>query len=145
MKRLLVALALAGSLGLAGCAGTSFGTFVKVATTTVTNPVGTVDIYRVKNVYAATLQIAVKYRDYCWGRSYAALMADKVAKPVCQNRRQVVRKLQAADQKAYAAIVTADRFARNNPTLNASSAVSAAWKAVTDFQSLTVRTASLSR
>jgi hypothetical protein len=46
----------------------------------------------------------------------------------------VVRVAQAAQLKAGSAIRSADAFVRNNPTLNASNAVGAAWQAVTDFQ-----------
>lgn len=134
MTKLLASLAIVASIALASC-GPVRDKFDKL-TQTVTNPVGTVDIYRAKNVHAAALELANKYRSYCWSKPYAQLMADPLAKPTCQNRRQVVRALQAADAKASAAIKTADRFVRENPTLNATSAITAAWKAVQDFQAL---------
>jgi hypothetical protein len=134
MKRILLIPILA--LALAGCAQLSqVSSFISTATTTITNPITPVDIYRVKNVYAATLQLAVDYRKYCWDRPYAVLIADPIAKPVCQNRRVVVRIGQAAQLKAGSAIRSADDFVTNNPTLSAATVVSAAWKAVTDFQS----------
>lgn len=139
MKKALIVVALALTLG--GCAGSGVEKFVSAVTTTIKNPVGTVDLYRAKNVYASALEIAVKYRDYCWSKPYAALMADPIARPICQRRRPIVRSLQAADTKAYAAIRSAENFVRNNPTINATSAIGAAWAAVTDFQSLAASTA----
>lgn len=132
MKRLLVIIAVALSLG--GCAGTPAGDALRVLTTTITNPLGQVDIYRVKNTYAAALQVVVSYREYCWARPYAVLMADPTARPICEHRRQVVRTAQATRLKARAAITVAENFIANNPTLNAATAVQAAWTAVTDFQ-----------
>lgn len=132
MKRLLVVCAIALSLG--GCAGTKLGTAVQIATTTITNPVDSVDIYRVKNAYAAALSLAVQYRQYCWSKPYLTLMADPIAKPVCQNRRAAVRSAQVASRNARGAIAAAENFVANNPTLNASVVVNAALQAVTDFQ-----------
>ncbi len=133
MKRILLVSILA--LALAGCAQLSqIGGFISTATTTITNPITSVDIYRVKNVYAATLQLVVDYRKYCWDRPYAILIADPIAKPVCQNRRAVIRTAQAAQLKAGSAVRSADNFVTNNPTLSAATVVSAAWAAVTDFQ-----------
>lgn len=135
MKRILLLPIVLLSLTLAGCgAGTNLGDILTAATSTVVNPVNTVEIYRAKNVYAASLQIMVKYREYCWSKPYAALMADAVAKPTCQNRRPAVRAMQAAQLNASKAIAAAEDFARNYPTLNAATAVSAMWTAVTAFQ-----------
>lgn len=103
-------------------------------TQTITNPFGPVDIYRVKNVYAATLELVKDYRQYCWAKPYAALMADPVAAPLCKNRRPIVRAAQAARVKAKSAIVVADNFIRNNPSGNAISYVTAAWSAVNEFK-----------
>lgn len=137
MRKSTLILLLLSSLAVGGCA-----TLDKVATavtTTITNPVDNVDLYRVKNVYAASLTVANGYRSYCYAREYAVLMADPVAKPLCRSRRSVVRAMQAADRKAFAAIKTADTFIANNPTLNATSVLGAAWTAVTQFQSLTAQ------
>jgi hypothetical protein len=138
-KRLLLIPLLLAGLALGGCLQT-FGEVTRAVTTTIANPVGGKNIYQAKLVYASALEIAVKYREYCYSRPYASLMADPVAKPICQNRRPNVRALQSARWKASAAIRTADNFVRNNPTLNATSAIGAAWAAVTDFQSLAART-----
>lgn len=139
MKRLLLPMLLALSLG--GCVTTTLDPNApsvfsggQSVTARIPNPVGAVDIYRIKAVYASANRVVVGYRQYCWERSYKALMADPVARPICQNRRANVRAAQAARAKAARAIIAADQFIRNNPTLSAISAVSAAWAAVTTFQ-----------
>ena len=91
-------------------------------------------MYRVKNVYAASLQLAVGYRAACWSKPYAVILTDPVMRPVCQNRRAVVRTTQAAKAKARIAVRAADDFMLNNPTVNAGTFVTAAWAAVTNFQ-----------
>lgn len=137
MKRFLTAAIVAVSLAVAGCA--QIGDVARIATTTITNPVSQTDIYRAKNAYAAALQLVVDYREYCWARPYAALMADPVAGPLCKNRRAVVQAAQVARPKAASAIRSAENFVRDNPTVNASSAISAMWAAVTDFQNAVPR------
>lgn len=138
MKRLLIIPVLLSGLLLGGCLQTvSDG--IKAVTTTIANPIGSTNIYQAKLVYASALEIAVKYRDYCWSKPYAVLMADPVSRPICQRRRPIVRSLQAADIKANAALTSAENFVRNNPTINATSAIQAAWTAVTDFQNLATR------
>jgi len=132
MRKVIIALTLA--LSLAGCA-TPAGDLFKVITTTIENPLTTVDIYRVENTYAAALTLADQYRTYCYERPYAVLMTDPVGRPLCERRRRNVRLIQSARLKAGAAVVAARNFIAGNPTLNAASVVSAAWKAVTDFQS----------
>lgn len=137
MRYFRFAVALMLVIALGGCAtpfGQKAGGIISAITTTVNNPVGSVDIYRVDNAYAAALQLAADYRGYCWSKPYAALMADPVLQPICGKRRAVVRAFQKAQVNAKAAIVSAKNFVANNPTLNAASAVSAAWQAVTDFQ-----------
>lgn len=134
MRRTLLLPLLLLALGFAGCA--SVGNVVSAVTTTITNPVNEVDIYRAKNVYAGTLELAVEWRTYCWSKPYAALMADPIAAPICQDRRATVRKVQAARPKVAAAIRTAENFVRDNPTVNAGSAVLAMWTAVNDFKSM---------
>lgn len=134
MKRFLIFPALLLSLALAGCAGTPAGNLLSAATTTITNPVTATDIYRLKQTYAATLQVAVDYRAHCYAKPYAALIADPVDKVLCQNRRAVVRAIQSAQLKAHSAVQSAQDFAVNNPTLDAATAITAAWDAVTAFQ-----------
>jgi hypothetical protein len=139
MKRLLIVFAVALSLG--GCAGTPFGDALRVATSTYNNPVRAVNIYQVKEGYAAVLEVANGWREYCYASPYALLMKDPIAGPVCRNRRSILRAIQSADTKAFAAITRAETFIRANPTINAVSVVSEAWAAVKDFQSVASKTA----
>ena len=137
MRKIIIA-ALA-ALTLAGCAQLQtlegkLGDAYRVLTTTVDNPLGERDIYRVENAYAAALELAVEYRRYCWSKPYAVLMVDPVARPICEKRRAVVRVFQKARRNAGAAIIAAKNFIRDNPTINAAGMVGAAWQAVTDFQ-----------
>ena len=121
------------ALSLAGCA-TPFGTYTRALTTTINNPVTEVDIYRVKSTYAAAGELVVEWRRYCWSAPYAALMKDPVARSVCSSRRGRLRIIQSADNRAFAALSAAERFVAENPSLNAVSAISAAWRAVVTFQ-----------
>lgn len=141
MKRLLVVLAFVLPLAVGGCAGTPFGDALRVATSTYTNPVGAVNIYQVKEGYAAVLEVANGYREFCYAKPYAVLMKDPIAAPVCKNRRSIVLAIQSADNKAYDAITRAEAFIKANPTINASIVVNEAWAAVKDFQSAANTTA----
>ncbi len=130
-----LAAAIAVGLLLASCAPLAkVGDAISIVTTSITNPISGTDIYRVKNVYAAALQLAIEYRNYCWSKPYAALVADPIARPICENRRAVVRAIQSARPRAASAIQVADKFIRENPSGNAVSYVSAAWAAVQDFR-----------
>lgn len=135
MKRFLLLPTLLLALAVSAC-GTSgmVGDVLAIATSTVTNPVNAVEIYRVKNLYAASLELMAKYREYCWSKPYAQLMGDPVAKPTCAHRRAAVGVMQTAERDAHKAIAAAEDFARNYPTLNATTAISAAWTAVTKFK-----------
>lgn len=134
MKQKIFAVVLL-AITLSACGtGSTLDTAFSVITKTITNPITSTDIYRVKNTYAAANQLVVDYRTYCWSQPYAVLMADPVAKPICQNRRPVVRAAQSYRAKASFSIGQADTFIRNNPTLNAATVVNAAWAAVTAYQ-----------
>lgn len=139
MRRFLLLPVMLIALAVGGCAGTTVGDLFSAATSTITNPVSSVDIYRVKNVYAATLQLVVDYRKYCWSAPYVDLMSSPISRPICKDRRAVVRVAKAAQLKAGSAIRSADNFVRSNPTLNAAGVVAAAWRAVTDFQNAVPR------
>ncbi len=127
-----IALACALAVGVAGC-GTLQNLSDKAAGvyTAVTSPR---TIYDVKNAYAAADTLVINYRKYCWSQSYAAILADPIAKSVCQNRHSVVRAAQAARRQASSAIAKAQTFIAQNPTLNASAVISAAWDAVAAFK-----------
>jgi hypothetical protein len=141
MRRIILALTL--SLSLAGCglAERVLNLPAGVLATSISNPVAPVNIYQAKTVYAATLELANGYRDYCYSKPFAALMADPVSKQVCKSRRAIVRTMAAADDKAAAAIQTAENFVRNNPTLDATSVIRAAIAAVAEFQNIATATA----
>jgi ElaB/YqjD/DUF883 family membrane-anchored ribosome-binding protein len=55
-------------------------------------------------------------------------------RPVCKDRRSVVRNIQKYQPVAGAAVRKADQFVRDNPTVSAASAIGLAWDAVTNFQ-----------
>lgn len=136
MRRFLMVstLVLAMPMLVACESGNRLGDLITAATSTIANPVDTVDIYRVKNAYAAALQASVDWRAYCYARPYAVLMQDSFAKPVCQNRRSTVRMIQLAKAKAHSAVADAQDFVAQHSTLNASVVITAAWRAVTNFQ-----------
>lgn len=130
---LLVALSLSACAGLPGPSG-GIGGVIRAVTTPIANPVDSVDIYRLKNTYAAALTLAVKYREYCWSKPYGQLMRDAAAKAVCQHRRQVVRTIQKYRPPAGMAVQRAETFVLQNPTLSATSVIASAWDAVTAFR-----------
>lgn len=137
MKRLFLVLTLA--LGLSGCitldsSGVSVLRGGSSLTASIANPATPVTIFQVKSVYAAALDLANGYRDYCYARPYKALMADPVSAAVCKSRRSIVAKLQVADDNAADAIANADTFIKANPTLSAVTVIRAAYAAVTNFQ-----------
>lgn len=137
MRNLRIAVALMLVITLGGCATFppgGIGDVVRAVTTTINNPVGDTNLNQVKNGYAVALQLTIDYRKYCWQAPYVTLMADPVAGPVCKNRRAVVRAAQNAKARAKAAIVAAQNFIADNPTLNAATAIGAAMKAVTDYR-----------
>ena len=134
MTRFLIAPALAITLVLGGCAGTKVGDLISAATTTIVNPIDSVDIYRVKNTQAVTLELAVQWRRTCWSDSYANLMKNPATKLLCQSRRPTLRAMQGAYAKADLAITQAELFIRNNPTLNAATVLQAAWNAVSAYR-----------
>ena len=106
------------------------------STGSVQNPITSVDMYRVKLAYAASLQLADDYRTYCWTKTYRQILADPVMKPVCQNRRTVVRGIQKYQPIAGTAVRKADDFVAKNPVIDASSVIQLAWTAVTNFQNI---------
>ena len=133
--RIKVAAALVAVSVLAGgCAGTPAGDALRVATATVANPVDANDIYAAENAYAVALELAVEYRRYCWARPYKVLMADPIARPVCERRREVVRLIQRYRPAAGTALAEAKAFVAQNPTLSAAGVIGAAWTAIRQFQ-----------
>ncbi len=140
MRRILLAPVLALTLAFGGCA--QLKDALNIATTTIVNPIDSVDIYRAKNVYAATLQAAVDWRALCWSKPYSFIVgdaakgipADPVLKPLCQRRIPWLNAIKTAKNNASAAVHDATLFVEMNPTLDASIIVKAAWDAVTKFR-----------
>jgi hypothetical protein len=132
MKRFLILCAVAISLG--GCAGTPAGDALRVATSTVTNPVQPVNIYQVKTVYSAVLEVADRYRvtagasrsPRSWPTQSPSRFASIAAASCARSTMPTTR--------AHDAITRAEVFVRNNPTINAASVVREAWAAVLEFQ-----------
>lgn len=135
MKRIRLATALvAGSLILGGCAGTPLGDIISLANAQIANPISATNVYQVKNGYAAALQIAADWRQYCFSMKYKVLMADPIARPVCSSRRSVVRSLKAYGPMAGQAVRDAETFVVQHPTLDASAVISVAMQAVARFR-----------
>lgn len=134
LHRFLAVAMVCTALAACGTTGTDLNALLKVVTTPIANPVSATNIYQLKNGYAATLQLAVDWRAYCYSKPYATIVADPIMNPVCVSRRAVVRKIQLAKAKAHSAIVDASDFVQQNPTLDASSVVNAAWSAMTNFE-----------
>jgi len=109
MKKIILAVVL--SLSLTACAS-------------IKNPFDKPTLAAVESGYGAALSLAVGYRDAC---------AKRQIPPSC---RPIVAELQFYGRKAQAAVVSARNFARNNPTLDITSALLAAKAAVDDFKAV---------
>lgn len=121
---------------LSGCAGTRLGDFIQFASASMVNPVSATNIYQAKNGYAVALTLANEYRAYCWSAPYKVLMADPVARPACSRRRAVVRAIRNYGPKAGSALVQAEAFVNDHPTLDASLMIRAAIDAVAKFRAV---------
>lgn len=133
MKKLLVLpLLLSLALALPGCA------VVEKATQTFTNPVGPVQMYQVKNVYAAGEELALEYKSKCFGadgkKTVAEIRSDAALVVICNHRVSRWNAIRAAENKAYVAVKVADKYIADNPSGNAVTYITAAWKAVNDFK-----------
>lgn len=119
-------------LSLAGCATLPDGKRVFLPTASVQNPVTPQNLADIKATYALAQTGAVAYIDrYRQGHRCTKTALESLGN-VC-SRRSVVVKLQNADSKATMALGTATAFIRDNPTLDASSLISAAQIAVAAF------------
>lgn len=117
MKKLLISVGLVATLLLSGCLSTSQKQAV------VTDQVSAV--YAVDGAYAGALAV---------GNSYAKLPFCAAGTTVsitniCADRATVI-KLDALNAKAFAAVQTAKDLVKNNPVVDITSALSAAWVAV---------------
>lgn len=133
MRRLMAAAGLAVALLVSGCASTG----------SIQNPITNNDVYRLKLAYDTTLKLANAYRTECFKRTYAQIMADPIWKPVCQNRRDVVRAIQRYQPPAGTAVRKVAQFAKDNPTVSLISLLGPAWDAVTAFQNAVPRLPSI--
>lgn len=113
MRKIILLAVLALSLG--GCA--LFESF--------RNPIQRNQLAEIESGYGLALTAAVGYRDLC----------DKkiIKRATCAP---VVSAMQLADRSAEAALNAADDFVEDNPTLDASSVISAARAALTALQNL---------
>ena len=132
MRRLIVASLLAFTL--AGCANIG-GKQVFLPTLSVANPVSVSTLADAKATYVAAQSLAVIYVDrYRAGNRCTTSRIESLTN-LC-SRRSIVLKIQKADRVAVAAIEQASDFIQNHPTLDASSLISAAYRAATSFYTL---------
>jgi len=135
LKRIRLATTLVAiSLFLGGCAGTQIGDLISIANAQIANPISAGNVYQVKNGYAAALQVAADWRQYCFSMRYKVIMADPIARPVCSSRRSVVRSLRTYGPMAGRAVQDAETFVAQHPTIDASAVISAAMQAVARFR-----------
>jgi hypothetical protein len=132
----LAAALVAGSFLLGGCAGTPLWDIISLANAQIANPISAANVYQVKNGYAAALQIAADWRQYCFSMKYKVIMADPIARPICSSRRTVVRSLRTYGPVAGRAVQDAETFVAQHPTLDASTVISVAMQAVAKFRAV---------
>jgi hypothetical protein len=133
MRKIILAVTLA--LSLAGCATLPDGTKVFLPTASVKNPVTSLSLYDIKATYAIAQAGADAYvQRYRDGFRCTKSKLESVTN-LC-SRRSIVVKMQAADQQAQIALGKADTFIMNNPTIDASSVISAAQLAVNAFYTI---------
>lgn len=125
-------IATAFALSLGACATLPDGTKVFLPAASVKNPVTSVSMYDLKATYTIAQAGAVAYIDrYRQGHRCTKTALESVTN-LC-SRRSIVIKLQNADRVAQVALGRADAFIRDNPTIDASSVISAAQSAVGAF------------
>lgn len=137
LRTIRFAIAIAAALTLSACAGGTPKTVTdlfRIGTATIVSPVDSGNIFQIKAAYNVALNAANQWRDTCWSKPYAELMKSAITRTLCSNRRQVLRAIQQNEPKAFAAITAASTFVTNNPTLNASTLISAAWTAFQTYQ-----------
>lgn len=144
MKRYLAICAVALSLG--GCAGTPAGDAIGLATKQFANPVAPVNMYQVKLAYAGSQELVLKYQRDCFGSdlppypvTVVRIKADPVLSVQCSHRVSRYNGMKKAEGVAFNAVARADDFIARNPSGNAISYISAAWKAVSDYRAAAAR------
>lgn len=130
MKNIFAIVALGFTLG--GCATMPNGTKIFLPTASITNPVTPQSLYDIKATYIIAQTGADAYiQRYRDGHRCTKTALESLSN-LC-SRRSVVLKLQNADRVAQIALGRADAFIRDNPTIDASSVISAAQLAVAAF------------
>src|SRR4051812_43353359 len=129
MKKFII---IAFALSLGACATLPDGTKVFIPTASIKNPVTSASLYDVRAAYAIAQAGAVAYIDrYRQGHRCTTSSLESPGN-LC-SRRSIVIKLQNADRVAQIALGRADAFIRDNPTIDAASAIYAAQSAVAAF------------
>lgn len=128
LKIILVALA----VSLGGCATLPDGTKVFLPTASVANPVTPGVLYDINATYVIAQAGANAYIQRYRDGHRCTTSALESPSNLC-SRRSVVAKLRNADAKASVALGRASAFVRDNPTIDASSVISAAQLAVGAF------------
>lgn len=109
MRNIITVLAL--TLALTGCA-------------TIKNPLGTQQLAELESIYGVALGSMVAAKKLvCKGAQVSTAVSPCVP-------RAVIVQLQNANRVAYAQVIVVRNFVRNNPTLDASSAISVAMQEV---------------
>lgn len=134
MRKILLALTL--SLSIAGCATMPDGTKVFLPTASIANPATPASLYDIKATYAIAATAAATYNDRYRAGNRCTKTRPESLTNLC-SRRSVVLRIQQADRVATAALAKATAFVTNNPTLDASDAITAAREAVTIFYNIT--------
>lgn len=97
----------------------------------VENPVGRDELATLENSYGIVLTGLVTYKRLC------------IKKQADANCRSNVVMLQGYQKHAQSAVLAARRFVRENPTLSAFSAISAARNAISDFKTAAISTGAI--
>lgn len=146
MKRILLVPFLALTLALASCAqvqkvGDFVSTAARAVTTEFTNPVTPTNLYQAKLAFAASQEVVKKYKRDCFGSfappypvSFKMIQADPVLSAQCSHRVSRYNAMKRAEGQAYNAVEEADIFIKNNPSGNAATYISAAIRAVINYQ-----------
>lgn len=124
MRKIFLIIGLAVALG--GCSFETVKNAIAVATSSAVNPVSTTRLSQAVSAYGVTLSGMVAYRDSC------------NKKLIGRSCRDIVVKLQEADKKAQVAIIEANTFVKNNPTLNASGVIETAISSINAFKQIAI-------
>jgi hypothetical protein len=97
-------------------------------------------MYQAKLAYAAGQDGVKEYKLKCFGadgkKTFKAIRADVALSVVCNHRVSRYNTMKQREMDTYNAMKVADDFVAKNPSGNAASYISAAWKAATDFENL---------